>query len=283
MPHSGQQARREQPGGLQQAAYAHPQGPGVRPRCRPHPGTGVEEGAQVARAVRLALVFVQAGGIGENMVREVVVLVNKEVDSSIGLASLLVEVVQLFHATVLPVHLLLDALWQILRIDIAEVVELRVTDSVHRTAVIAQVGIDDGKVEVDDEILVVVWRRVLPDVEVAVEPLELVGCVDVVVMVQHRQGEALAETARTDEEEVLVGFFHFLDEPGLVDVVAVFLAYCLEVHHAVGSALCLYFCSHFFHSRVRRWSYKSGGYGMVSLLIPTFCCILVPIVPKYHL
>ena len=186
------------------------------------------------------------------MVREVVVLVNKEVDSSIGLASLLVEVVQLFHATVLPVHLLLDALWQILRIDIAEVVELRVADSVHRTAVIAQIGIDDGKVEVDDEILVVVWRRVLADVEVAVEPFELVGCVDVVVMVQHRQGEALAETARTDEEEVLVGFFHFLDEPGLVDIVAVFLAYGHEVHHAVGYALCLYFCSHFFHSRVIR-------------------------------
>ena len=46
----------------------------------------VEERAQITRAVRLSLVFIQTGGIGEDVVGEVVVFIDEEVYFRIRLA-----------------------------------------------------------------------------------------------------------------------------------------------------------------------------------------------------
>ena len=72
---------------------------------------------------------------------------------------------------------------------------------IHLVVVIAQVGIDDGEVEIEDEILVVVGGGVLSYVQIPIQLFELVLLVDVVIVVQHRHGETLAEAAGTDEEE----------------------------------------------------------------------------------
>ena len=120
---------------------------------------------------------------------------------------------------------------------------------IHGTAVIPEACIDDGEIEVYDEILVVVRCWVLANIEVTIQPFELVGVIDVIIMVQHRQGEALAKAARADEEEELVGFLHFLYKPCLVHIVAVVFAYCHEVHHAIRYAFgCSFHCL-FFHNR----------------------------------
>ena len=113
-----------------------------------------------------------------------------------------------------------------------------VANRIHRIAVIPQVSVDDGKVKVDDEILVVIRCGVLTDVEVAIEPLKLVSIIDVIVVVQHRHGQALAEASWANEEEELVCSLHFLYKPRLVYIVAVVLADSHEVHHSVRYALC---------------------------------------------
>ena len=113
--------------------------------------------------------------------------------------------------------------------------------------VVAQFGIDDSEIEVDDEIFIVVGRGMLTNVQVAVEPFVLVGIIDVVVVVQHRHRETLAEAAWTDEEEELVGLLHLLNEPRLIDIVAVVFAYSHEIHHTVGYAFCLFLYHLFFH------------------------------------
>ena len=114
--------------------------------------------------MRLALVFVQPCSIGEDVVGEVVVLIDEQVNPCVRLARFLVQIVQLLHAALFPVHPLLYPLGQVLLIHVAEKIEFRVAVRVHRAAVIPQLGIDDGKVEVDDEIFVVFRRRVLPDI-----------------------------------------------------------------------------------------------------------------------
>ena len=162
---------------------------------------GVEEGTQVARTVRLSLVFIQTGGIGEDVVGEVVVLVNEEINLCICLARFPIQMVKLFHTTVLFVHFLLDALGQVLLIDIAEIIEFRIAYRIQCTAVIAQVGIDHGKVEIDDKILVVVRRWMLADIQVAIESFELILLIDIIIMTEHRHGKALAEAFGADEEK----------------------------------------------------------------------------------
>ena len=70
-----------------------------------------------------------------------VILVDEEIYSCIGLTRFPVEMVKLFHATILLVHFFFYALRQILLIDIAEIIKFSVTNCIQRTAVIAQVGI----------------------------------------------------------------------------------------------------------------------------------------------
>ena len=64
----------------------------------------------------------------------------------------------------------------------------------------------------NDEICIMLWRRILANVQSTEEGLKLVLLVDVVVMFKHGEGEALAKTARADIEEVHIGVFYIFDE-----------------------------------------------------------------------
>ena len=90
------------------------------------------------------------------------------------------------------------------------------------------------------------WLRVgcLP-----IQSLKLVCLIDVIVMTEHRHGEALAETAGADEEKVLIGSLHLFYKPCLIDIVAIVFAHSHEVHHTVWYALCLFFYSFFVHNQ----------------------------------
>ena len=77
----------------------------------------------------------------------------------------------------------------------------------------------------------------LPDVEVPEKLFEFFSLVDVVVVGKHGEGKALAETARADIEEELVGSFYLLNVGCLVNVVTIVLYDSLEVHHAIRYSL----------------------------------------------
>ena len=119
---------------------------------------------------------------------------------------------------------------------------------IHRTSVVAQVGIYHCKVEVHDKILVAVWRWVLAYIYVAIKSFELICCVDVIVVAKHRHGETFAEPSGADEEEVAVGVLYLLNKTCLIDIVIVVFTNCHEVHHAVRYAQGFYCCILFFHT-----------------------------------
>ena len=73
-----------------------------------------------------------------------------------------------------------------------------------------------------------VGRWVLAYIQVAIKSFELVSCIDVIVVMEHRHGETLAESARTDKEEVSVGVLNLLYKSGLIDIVIVVFANCHE-------------------------------------------------------
>ena len=173
---------------------------------------------------------------------------NEERDFLSRLAACLIQVVKLLDGSVLFQNGFLEVGRQKPGIPVAEHDEFRAAMCIHRTAVVPQVRIDDGKIEVDYKILVMVGRRMLPYVQVAIQPFEHICIVDVVIVMQHGYGKALAEAARTDEEEELVGVLHLLNEPCLVHIVAVVPAHGDEVHHTIGDAPCLYSCRFFFHN-----------------------------------
>mgnify|MGYP000740172672 len=200
---------------------------------------GVEEAAQIARTVRFALVAVQAGGFGQYLVGEVVVLVDEEEDLLTCFIALLVEVVQLLHGSLLLVHLLLDVFGQILGIYVTEEVEFGVVMRVERLAVAVQLGIHYGEVQVNHEVGVSLLRGMLADVESAVLFFEIRLVAHVIVVVQHGDGETFAEPPWTDVEEVLVGILYHGDKTGFVHVVTIVFADIDKVHHSVGNTLAL--------------------------------------------
>ena len=57
---------------------------------------------------------------------------------------------------------------------------------IQRTAVIAQVGIYHSEVALYYQILVVIGCGMLADIQVAIETVEFVRLIDVIVMTQHR-------------------------------------------------------------------------------------------------
>ena len=99
-----------------------------------------------------------------------------------------------------------------------------------------------------DKIAVAFGGRIFSDVKFAEEAFEFILLVDVVIVFEHGEGKALAETARANEEEILIGIFDILDEGSLVNIVAIALDYILEVLHSVRDALAIdsllsfYFC-----------------------------------------
>ena len=84
--------------------------------------------------------------------------------------------------------------------------------SVHSFLVIIYSSIHFSEIEVNDEICIMLWRRILANVQSTEEGLKLVLLVDVVEMLEHGEGEALAKTARADIEEVHIGVFYIFDE-----------------------------------------------------------------------
>ena len=97
-------------------------------------------------------------------------------------------------------------------------------------------------------------RGVLAYPQVAEEALEPVGLAHVIVLPQHVHQQRLAEAARPDEEEKLVGRLNLRYEAGLVYVVTIFEAHVLPVLHAVRYAFRLLLrCLLLFHHCTLSW------------------------------
>ena len=133
-------------------------------------------------------------------------------------------------------------------INICEIIELCIAIIVEAFLVIIKSTHNYGKIQVKDEVAVAFGGRILSDVKLAEEAFKLILLVDVVIVFEHGEGKALAETARANEEEIHVRFFYFLYEWGLVNIVTISIHYILKVLHSVRDALAIdsllsfYFC-----------------------------------------
>ena len=101
-----------------------------------------------------------------------------------------------------------------------------------------------------DEIAVAFRGRILSDVKLAEEAFKLILLVDVVIVFEHGEGKALAETARANEEEILVGFFYLLYERSLIHIVTILFYDILKILHAIWYALAINALWSYYHNSV---------------------------------
>lgn len=216
--------------------------------------------------MRLVRISAQAFGTGKDGVGEVVVLVDEEIHILSGTFTSLTEEVQLLHGSVRLAQSFQSVLRKEVGVYLAEVLESNAAMRIQPSAVVVQLAADAGEVEMEHQIAVAARRGMLPDLQVTEKGFELVTGAHVVVLSQQVQREALAEAARTDEEEEAVRLLYHGDEAGLVHIIIIVLADIREVHHAVGKSLsagyyvfqwvhllssCCFFysISHFWHQR----------------------------------
>ena len=83
-------------------------------------------------------------------------------------------------------------------------------------------------------ILPLIWRGVVGYPKSLKEAVEIVALVDIVVIAEHAEEDALAEAARADEEEEVVGVLHPLNKYRFVNVIFTLLSDLFEVGNAVG-------------------------------------------------
>lgn len=72
----------------------------------------------------------------------------------------------------------------------------------------AEFTINPGEIEIQHQIAIAVAHRMLSDIEVTKQGIELVPGADIIIMQQQIQRQALAEAAGTDEKEESVGLFY---------------------------------------------------------------------------
>ena len=193
----------------------------------------IEESAQVAFTVRFVGVAVQAFGVGEDGVGEVVVFVDEEIHLLSGTFAGLIEVIQLFHRSAHGTQPFWSALRQKVGIFLAEVLESNPTVRIQSFAIVAQLAGDAGEVEVEHQISITARCGVLADVQVSKEVFEPVAGAHVVVVLQHIQRQALTESTGADEEKESIRLLYHGDEAGLIHIIIIFTTDDREVHHAV--------------------------------------------------
>ena len=91
-----------------------------------------------------------------------------------------------------------------------------------------------GKVETQDEILVVFFRRMLTDVYLSEKFLKFFSIVNTVICFQHGKEKRLTKAVRTDQEQIgRLTLYHF-DKPRLVHVIIVLPYQAGEVGYSIG-------------------------------------------------
>ena len=98
--------------------------------------------------MRFVGIAVQAFGVGEDGVGEVVVLVNEEIHIPPGTLALMIKEVELVDSSFYCVQLFFDALRQKVGIHLTEEVETDLAMRIQSFAVIVQLAGDAGEVEV---------------------------------------------------------------------------------------------------------------------------------------
>jgi hypothetical protein len=124
-------------------------------------------------------------------------------------------------------------LWEIVGIDIAEIVEHGLAMCVHPLTVVVQFPADTGKIEFQHQIGVAVRRGVLSYVEVSEQGVKLIAGAYIIIMLQHAQGQTFAKSPGTDEEEKPVRLFYQWDEGGFVHIIIIVETDVCKVHHTV--------------------------------------------------
>ena len=135
---------------------------------------GIEKRTEITCAVRFLHIVIQAFRFGKNLIGEMVVLIDEKEYLLIGISYPLTQEIQLFDCPLLFIHLLFQTLGQIISIYITEPAKSGIAMRIQRIPVIVQASIYYRKIQIKNQIGIPFGSRVLADIQVTVQFLELI-------------------------------------------------------------------------------------------------------------
>ena len=199
----------------------------VRPRLE-----GGEEVAKEAAAVGEVVVRLRAV-VRQHGVGEVVVLVDQHVQRDVAVGGVAEQLVELRGDGGRSEEALQRCLREQIGMPFQRTPELRVAVGLELPLQGLQLVVDRREVEAQDHVAVMLSRRVAADVGAGEGGVELVAPPAVVVVLQQRHPQRLAEAPGADQEDVVLPF-QAPQEARLVDVQPLAQADAAEVGLAVG-------------------------------------------------
>ena len=94
------------------------------------------------------------------------------------------------------------------------------------------------EIESHDEKLVMYRRRMLPDIQMAEQFVELVGIPNVIISLQHRQRQTFPEAPGTDQEQIRRLHLYLFDKHRLIHIILVLLHHFHKIGNAVRDSFC---------------------------------------------
>ena len=170
---------------------------------------GIEEHSKISFAMSLLTIPDHVLRLSKNLVGEMIILINEKIDMLVYILTFCSQELQLIHASLaLLFHPNDNIIGQIRFVSVAEIHDTNIDTGIQTSPIVIKSGIHCGKVEWKNQIGVALGRRILADIQSAKELIKLLLLIDIVIILEHRDGKALAESARANEEEEHIGFLY---------------------------------------------------------------------------
>ena len=176
-----------------------------------------------------------------------VVLIYEEIDLLTNFITLLTDILQLVDTPFLLIHFLLDIFRKILQINITEKIISHVTGSIQTILIIVDTSCYYREIQIQHQIGITLRGWILTYIKITKELFKLILLIHIIVILEHRKGKALAETARANIKEILICRLYFFYKRSLIHIIAIILSNILKIHHAIRDALAIYAFLLLFH------------------------------------
>ena len=207
----------------------------------------IKEETQIAFAMRLLAITGHILRLSKNLIGKMVVLIYEEIDLLTNFITLLTDILQLVDTPFLLIHFLLDIFRKIQLINITEKIISHVRGSIQTILIIVDTSCNYREIQIQHQKGITLRGWILTYIKITKELLKLILLVHIIVILEHRKGKALAESARANIKEKLICCLYFFYKRSLIHIIAIILSNILEIHHAIRDALAIYAFLLLFH------------------------------------
>ena len=175
--------------------------------------------------------------IGEYGVREIIILIDEQVDRKIQQRSLPDQVVQFLVCVLEPFQFTGETGIEHMSVKPGEKIETHRAIIIERGQQPIRVRIHAGEIKIEHKVFPLFRRRMRTDIQPLEDFLETIPPIDIIIPSKHVDKQRLSKTPRTDQEEEIGRFLQPLDIMSLIHIIIRLFPNPLKIRQSVRNLL----------------------------------------------